>query len=159
MQVWFGWCFLTLLYHIQICGLERDWSLIVVVENLLLEGRFLLGTCDSIRLNPISKKKCCWVANMQIHINFFFFKPKRQLSIGEENWLVCWCFKWSRIGFFFFVLLLDNLENFISIIIVPPIEELWFPSSTQARSSASVWWNRNTPSHQEQRWFSHWWES
>lgn len=41
-----------MLSHIQICGLERGGSQLVVVENLLLQGSFL-GTSASIRLNPI----------------------------------------------------------------------------------------------------------
>ena len=78
-------------------GLERDWSLIVVVENLLLQGTFLLGTHYSVWLNPIKKVlltgKCA---------NSHYYVLKAQeiaYSMGEENWLVCQCFKPSHIAF------------------------------------------------------------
>ena len=103
--------------HCFITGLERDWSLIVVVENLLLQGTFLLGTHYSVQLNPIKKVlltgKCA-------NSHYYVLKAQEIAhSMGEENWLVCQCFKPSHIAFgvffclFFclFVLLLDKFRN------------------------------------------------
>ena len=46
-----GFVFVHCLNHIQICGLERGWSQILMVENVPLQGSFL-GNHDSVRLNP-----------------------------------------------------------------------------------------------------------
>lgn len=54
-----GFVFVHCLNHIQICGLERGWIQIVMVENLPLQGGFL-GTHDSIRLNPIFLNAAEW---------------------------------------------------------------------------------------------------